>query len=35
MSAPIQVSSTLESAAAEALRRATDYLTNLQAPNSH
>jgi squalene-hopene/tetraprenyl-beta-curcumene cyclase len=35
MSAPIQVSSTLASAAAEAMRRATDYLAGLQAPDGH
>ena len=32
MSAPIQVTSTLESAAAEATRRSTRYLAGLQAP---
>ena len=35
MSTPIQVSSTLESAAAEAMRRSTDYLAGLQAPDGH
>jgi len=35
MSAPIQVSSTLESAARQAIRRSAAYLAGLQAPDGH